>query len=331
MKKRKKSWIIFFMLVMSLVITAVTVSCFNPKHIHTYSFDENYHWVDCCDCNTVTAKSKHSIQNNGVCSVCKAPSNPTEGIIYELSNNTANVTGYNGTAKLVRIAETYEGKPVTKIASEAFLGAEKITGIIIPDSITTIEACAFYRCSSLTSITIPDSVTFIGYAAFRCCYKLTSVTLPNSITSIPNSLFLGCGKLKNISIPDSVTSIGDGAFSSCNSLTSITIPDGVTYIGWLAFDDCSSLTSIVIGGSVTYIGDSAFEDCDNLTNVYYKGTAKEWQEVSIDYNNNELTSATRYYYSESEPALNNDGTAYNGNFWKYGANGEVVVWEYKPE
>ena len=38
-----------------------------------------------------------------------------------------------------------------------------------------------------------------------------------------------------------------------------------------------------------------------------------------------MTAVTRYYYSESEPALNAEG-AYDGNYWHYDSEGNVVIW-----
>ena len=46
---------------------------------------------------------------------------------------------------------------------------------------------------------------------------------------------------------------------------------------------------------------------------------------------NSSTNATRYYYSESKPTLNTDGTAYDGNYWRY-VDSVVTPWVYtKPE
>ena len=54
---------------------------------------------------------------------------------------------------------------------------------------------------------------------------------------------------------------------------------------------------------------------------------KEAKKMCVYYSDN-LTSATRYYYSETEPALNAEGTAYDGNFWHYDTDGITpVIWK----
>jgi len=65
--------------------------------------------------------------------------------------------------------------------------------------------------------------------------------------------------------------------------------------------------------------DCAFYSCSGLETVYYKGTAAEWNKISIGYDSN-LTRATRYYYSETKPTE-------SGNYWHYGADGVTpVIW-----
>ena len=186
---------------------------------------------------------------------------------------------------------------------------------------STIGASAFAGCSGLTSITIPDGVKSIGLGAFYGCSGLTEITIPDSVKSIGDYAFSGCSGLTDITIPDSVTSIGSYAFYNCSGLTSVTIGNGVTSIGDLAFSDCSGLTEITIPDSVTSIGWGAFAGCNGLESVYYMGTARMWNEISISTSDNScLTSATRYYYSESQPTG-------SGSYWHYDTDGVTpVVW-----
>ena len=57
----------------------------------------------------------------------------------------------------------------------------------------------------------------------------------------------------------------------------------------------------------------------HIISVYYEGTAEEWAEISIASENYNLTNATRYYYSESQPTE-------EGNYWHYDENGKPVAW-----
>ena len=184
---------------------------------------------------------------------------------------------------------------VTSIGDYMFKNCNDLTSIEIPDSVTSIGDFAFLNCSSLISITIPDSVTKIGEGAFYKCSSLKSITIPNSVAIIGDYAFYECSSLTSITIPNSVAIIGDSAFYKCSSLISITIPDSVTSIERYAFAGCSSLTSITIPDSVTTIGAVAFGDCSSLTDVYYSGTEEDWNKISIDSGNYDLTNATRHH------------------------------------
>jgi len=165
----------------------------------------------------------------------------------------------------------------------AFQGCTNLTGVAIPNSVTSIGESAF-AYTSLTSVTIPDSVNSIGDYAFEGT-NLTSIIIPRNVTSIGKGAFSSCnainvdtanttycsqdgvlynkakttlvqypaGKTGNtFTIPNSVTSIGDSAFYYCTNLTSVTIPNSVTSIGNRAFY-CAGLTSVTFatGSNIT--------------------------------------------------------------------------------
>ena len=209
------------------------------------------------------------------------------------------------------------------IGDHAFYDCEFIASITIPNGVTNIGDHAFYNCDVLKSIDIPSSVISIEDSAFSCCASLKTVNFANDskLSSIGEYVFSWCESLEiiNLGVNNQLHSIGDKAFIWCESLTSIEIPNSVTSIYWGAFRYCSSLESIVIPNSVTSIGSDAFSDCRSLNTVYYGGTASDWGNITIDSNNQNLTNATIYYYSESQPT-----TA--GNYWRY-VNGVPTIWE----
>ena len=142
---------------------------------------------------------------------------------------------------------------------------------------------------------------------------LLPIRLQMALISISNGVLV-----TELVIPDVVTSIGKYAFYNYSSLTSIIIPDSVTSIGEDAFASCDSLTSVTIPDSVTSIDSFAFYGCTSLDVIYYGGIESDWAAISIGNYNDDLTAATRYYYSKTQPTE-------EGNFWHY-VDGVPTVW-----
>ena len=111
----------------------------------------------------------------------------------------------------------------------------------------------------------------------------------------------------------------------CKSLATVVLPENLNTIGARAFYGCSGLSEIVIPDKVINMGEYAFSGCTDLT-IYceWENAFSEWDE---NWNDSDLPV---YYYSESEPVLNNDGTDYNGKYWHY-VDDEIVVWTYTKE
>ncbi|MBR2623424.1 MAG: leucine-rich repeat domain-containing protein, partial [Clostridia bacterium] len=218
-----------------------------------------------------------------------------------------------------------EGSVCESIGSYAFRSCTRLTSVDIPDSVTSIGNYAFYYCTSLTSVVIGDGVTSISAYVFSECRSLTSVVIGEGVTSIGDYVFFGC--------PSSIYHEYDGCrylgtkdnpyhylYQYATAKKSYTVHEACKVIVKGAFSSNSTLTKIEIPDGVTSIGMSAFAYCYSLTSVYYKGTASDWSGISIDgYDNSYLTSATRYYYSETEPAE-------AGKYWHYDENGDIAVW-----
>ena len=80
----------------------------------------------------------------------------------------------------------------------------------------------------------------------------------------------------------------------------------------------NEMKTIVIPDVLITVQDNAFSYCDALEKVYYLGTESEWDEINIIAPNYALTSAVRYYYSETRPEK-------EGNYWHYAANGTTIL------
>ena len=174
----------------------------------------------------------------------------TKGIADDAFWNCTNLTS-------VTIPST-----VTYIGDIAFNSCENLETITITDNdnnksnLTTIGNWAF-AWSKITGIVIPASVTSIGGGAFGSCTNLESITIAdgnNSFKVEDNILFskdgttlvtYPAGKNKtSYNIPASVTTLGGGVFGGCEALTFVTIPASVTYIGADAFYECYSVTDV---------------------------------------------------------------------------------------
>ncbi|MBQ6873752.1 MAG: leucine-rich repeat protein [Clostridia bacterium] len=145
---------------------------------------------------------------------------------------------------------------------------------------------------------IPNGVKYVNYDSFAGCINLEKVVIPNTVESIESRAFWGCENLYDVAIPQSVKDIKYRAFC-LTPIETVDIPAGVFEIDSEAFLECEKLKTVTISDTVKSIGYRAFEGCINLTDVYYSGSQSEWNEISIDENNESLTNATIHFAKES--------------------------------
>ena len=147
-----------------------------------------------------------------------------DGLSYVV-NGVGNITDND-----IVIPATYNGKPVTGIAANAFSGNSALISIIVPDSITSVGSDAFKGCSSLqyneqdnalylgnetnpyvvlvrakdtsiTSCAVNANTKVIYEAAFANCSNLTSIVIPNSVVQMGSAVFRGCSGLREMTLP----------------------------------------------------------------------------------------------------------------------------------
>ena len=197
----------------------------------------------------------------------------------------------------------------------------------IPDGVQYIGVRAVYWSSKLTGIVIPSSITDIGANAFQSCSKLADVYYKgtqadwNQVTIGTNNAPLlnaqmhfeggepeviasgtcgeslnwtlnsdglltvsGTGEMENYDaetpapwtdhkasilsavIESGVTRVGSHAFSGCENLAELTLPDTLQTIGNQAFGS-TGLTAVSLPASLTRTESDAFQSCKNLTSI----------------------------------------------------------------
>ncbi len=167
-------------------------------------------------------------------------------------------------------------------------------------------------------MTIPNSVTNVGRAAFPDnikeiyyggsedeWYKIfTPYDFRDPIIHFNSPTTGAYGDLTYINYNDHIE-ITDCEYSA----KTIDIPKKiknlpVTSIGTLAFFNCIGLKSVTIPDSVTIIDYMAFIHCDSLTDVYYSGSKEQWNNITVESSNDDLTNANIHYSyaGETQPA-----------------------------
>jgi len=116
---------------------------------------------------------------------------------WTYSTDGANVTimGYTGTCANIVIPNMINSQPVSSIGTSAFYSFP------------------------LTGITIPNTVTSIGHLAFMGCTNLTIITIGNSVVSIGDLAFWGCSSLAGVYCKGGMPGVGTFAFSYTDNAT----------------------------------------------------------------------------------------------------------------
>jgi hypothetical protein len=230
-------------------------------------------------------------------------------LLFSMQMQAQSTFKYTATEKLERFEEIQYFTGATGVKSHEWNADTGEGTVVYEGEVTALGSNALLFTYALTGIVIPEGVSSIGFQAFKGCTGLTNITLPKSLKEIgvPSGLaFDGCSGLANgqfiiddiawwcsldirgvfsnplyyakhiysakdqeitdLVIPEGVTSIGANAFYRVEGIKSVTFPDDLTDIGANAFA-YSGLETVTIPKGVTEISEGVFQHCGKLENV----------------------------------------------------------------
>jgi hypothetical protein len=190
-------------------------------------------------------------------------------------NGTITITGYRGTVKDVIIPEKINGLTVGAIGKNAFYD-KQLTGVIIPDGVTSIRAAAFSN-NKLSSVTIGANVSIDSWAfsgSFITAYNKGGKKAGTYVRQAGRYALqaeMDARRQEGVSVSGQIASAFQGIDEGNGTITitgykgmlkDVIIPEktnGLTVgaIGKNAFYD-KQLTGVTIQDSVTSIGEEAF-------------------------------------------------------------------------
>ncbi len=200
-------------------------------------------------------------------------------------NFTSNGDGYSvsfkdefksdSTVTAIKIPDTYNGKPVSRVIGRAFLNAVYLEKVELGANVVAIESGAFMNCSGLKVMSITASVNTINQGAFAGCTRLTRIAVSDLNTCFTNDN--GDGILYEINSDDEYVLV---AYPAGRSDETVTVSTFVGEIRSYAFDGASRLKVINIERDNAFgtIGTSAFNGCSALEAVNVNNEAY----VSVD-------------------------------------------------
>ncbi|MDE7282060.1 MAG: leucine-rich repeat domain-containing protein [Lachnospiraceae bacterium] len=141
------------------------------------------------------------------------------GYCYKiLSDDTVEITAYQGSETTLFIPAYIEDKPVGVIGAQAFKNNKTAERIYLPQGVVEIGEEAFAGCEALQDIYISEDVERIGKRALADCPLLEEIVFPQSLSMIENMMCQGDTELKQITIQPEMSEIAEDAFTGCESL-----------------------------------------------------------------------------------------------------------------
>ena len=173
---------------------------------------------------------------------------PASDFDYVSNGETVQINGYKGTGGIIRIPDTIEGLPVTRIAGNAFYENNSITGVVFPSKLSFIGSDAFCCCSNLKGVLIlPSELQTIEGMAFQGCNNVTGVIIQSDCTVEGNGFYCMFG-LESIMVVENCNVRIERLNVNSEVFTELVVPDSVD-IDNEAFQTTNKLTIYTPAGS----------------------------------------------------------------------------------
>lgn len=161
------------------------------------------------------------------------------------------------------------GDSVTMVYRQCFSGFNSLESVSIPTTLATLSASPsnygeiFQDCRKLTGLVIPNTVTILPIKMCYNCAKLKYCAIPYEIVTVYNTPFYQCFDLKKITFSN-VETMGDSSYvcQACYGLDYITLGGTYTtlYSGGFRYLGGMIKNAIIVPSTVTTINTYVFSE-----------------------------------------------------------------------
>ena len=187
---------------------------------------------------------------------------------FIIQDGSAVLAKYRGNETHVKIPDSFEGCPVTKIGPGAFED-NNLYFLEMPSTITEIGDAAFKNCTQLYCVNfdLPEN---------RCEKWIMTEgghlsRLPPSLVKIGAEAFIHTG-IEDLSLfANAKLVIGPSAFQNCKALCEVKVDARKLHLMHHAFAACENLRCFDAGQAHTKLDQFAFGECKKLELLFFRG------------------------------------------------------------